>query len=560
MKNLSARSEELKRGPQRAWHRSLVKATGVTDEEIDRPWVGVVNGYNEIVPGHIHLRAVTEAVKAGIRIKGGTPFEFPSIAVCDGMAMAHAGMRYVLASREVIAAEIELMTEAHRFDALVLVDSCDKTVPGMLMAAARLNIPAIVINGGPMLAGHCGGRLVDISSVGEAQGKYAAGEIPLEELTEIENEGCPTYGSCAGMFTANTMNCLTEALGMSLPGAGTTPAVLADRLRLAKYSGMLIMDLLKENIRPSDIMTKDAFVNAIVVDMALGGSSNTALHVAAIANELGIEIGLEMFDEISDRVPHLCNMSPAGPHHLEDLHEAGGVYAVMKELAKKDLIRLHALTVTGKTIGENILSARVKRTDVIRPIDNPYHETGGLAVLRGNLAPEGAIVKRSAVTPEMWYHKGPARVFDSEEECEKAIFEGTIKKGEVLIIRYEGPKGGPGMREMHIATSALVGMGLDKSVALLTDGRFSGATRGPAIGHISPEAMEGGPIAVIRDGDIIEIDIRNKKLSVEISDEEMKKRLSAWKQPEPKVKKGYLYFYSKLVTSANTGAVFKASW
>lgn len=554
---MELRSDEVKVGPQRAWHRSLIKAMGVTDEEIQRPWIGVANSYNQVVPGHFHLNMIAEAVKAGIRMNGGTPFEFPTIAICDGIAMGHQGMKYPLASREHIADGVEIMTEAHRFDAIVLIDSCDKIIPGMLMAAVRMNIPAIVINGGPMLAIRYGNKEIDVSSVGEAQGAYAAGKISLKELTAMENAGCPSYGSCAGMFTANTMNCITEALGMGLPGIGTVPAVYAERLRLAKYTGMRIMELLKANIRPSNILTMDALVNAIVVDMAIGGSTNTALHIPAIASEMGIKIGMDIFDEISDKTPHLCSMSPSGPHHLQDLYEAGGVYAVMKELSKKNLINLDVMTVTGKTIGENMRDAEVTRRDVIRPIDNPYNKTGSIAILKGNLAPDGAIVKRTAVAKEMWKHKGPARVFDSEEEAEKVIFAGGIKKGDVVVIRYEGPKGGPGMREMVIATGALVGMGLDKEVALITDGRFSGATRGPAIGHISPEAMEGGPIALVKEGDIIEIDIANRKLSIDVSEEELNKRMKGWKRPELRARKGYLHKYSQLVTSASTGAIFK---
>jgi dihydroxy-acid dehydratase len=551
------RSDALKKGEDRAWHRSLIKATGLTDEEIALPWIGVVNGYNEIVPGHVNMRGLADAIKAGIRLKGGTPLEFPSIAICDGMAMAHMGMNYVLPSRELIAAEVELMAQAHQLDGLVLMVACDKTVPGMLMAAARLNIPAIVISGGPMLAGKIGGEAIDISTVGEAQGKYAAGKIAIEDLTDIENNGCPTCGSCAGMFTANTMNCITEAMGMSLPGAGTAPAVYAERYRLAKYSGMKIMDLLENGIRPTDIMTRESLMNAITVDMALGGSSNTVLHLAAIANELNMNISLDMFDQISNKVPHLCNMSPAGCHRLEDLHEAGGVYAVMKELSTAGLIVENALTVTGGTIGENMNDAKVKRRDVIKTIDDAYHPYGGLAILRGNLAPDGAIVKRTAVAKAMWSHSGKARVFDSEEECEKAIFARDIKAGEVLIIRYEGPRGGPGMREMHIAISALTGMGLDGSVSLITDGRFSGATRGPAIGHVSPEAAEGGPIAIIKDGDTISIDIEAKTINVSLSNEEIARRTAEWVPRKPKINSGFLRYYAHLVTSANTGAVFK---
>jgi dihydroxy-acid dehydratase len=555
--NIKLRSTEVKTGPLRSWHRSLIKSMGYIDEEIEKPWIGVVNSRNEILPGHFHLNTVAEAVKTGIRISGGTPIEFPTIGICDGIAMAHEGMKYPLPSREHIANTVEIMANAHRMDALVLITNCDKIIPGMLMAAVRLNIPAIVISGGPMLSIKHGSKYIDISSVGEAQGKFAVGEITEQELKEYENKGCPSIGSCAGMFTANTMNCVTEAMGMSLPGSGTVPAVYSDRLRLAKYTGICIMDLLRKDVRPLDIITKESISNAITVDMALGGSTNTVLHITAIAHEAGIKIDLGLFDDISEKTPHLCNMSPAGPHHLQDLYEAGGVYAVMKELTKKNLINTDLMTVTGKTIGQTLAEADIKRDDVIRSVEKPYHEKGGVAVLNGNLAPGTAVVKRTAVDRTMWHHKGPARVFDSEESAEEAIFSSKIRKGDVVVIRYEGPKGGPGMREMHIAMAAIVGMGLDKDVALITDGRWSGASRGPAIGHISPEAAEGGPIAVLKDGDIIEIDIEKKTINVDISDEEIKKRLSKWKPPAPKVTKGYLAMYSKLAQSANKGAVFK---
>jgi dihydroxy-acid dehydratase len=551
------RSNDIKRGYYKAWHRSLLKALGYCDEEISRPLIGIANAYNEIVPGHLHLDMITEAVKSGVRIGGGTPVEFPTIGICDGIAMGHCGMRYPLPSREHIADSIEMMVEGHRFDGIVLVSNCDKITPGMLMAAIRLNIPAILISGGPMLAGKYKGEPIDVSTVGECQGRYAAGDVDADELIEMENLSCPTWGSCSGMFTANTMNCLSEALGMALPGNGTIPAVYAERIRLAKKTGMQIMSLLDKGIKPLDIINKKSLENAIVVDMALGGSSNTALHLPAIAYEAGLTLDLGLFNQISDSTPHLCNMSPGGPFHLEDLYEAGGVSAVIKELVKKDLINLGELTVTGKVLGENIKDSKVKNRDVIRDITNPWHQMGGIAVLKGNIAPGGAVVKRTAVAPEMWKHKGPARVFDFEEHAQEAIYSNKIKKGDVVVIRYEGPKGGPGMREMLIATSALVGMGLDKDIAIITDGRFSGATRGPAIGHISPEAAESGPIALLEDGDIIEIDIENNILKAEISDEEFTRRQKEFKLPEPKVNKGYLYFYSKLASSANEGAVLK---
>lgn len=553
------RSNEIKKGPYKAWHRSLLKAAGYTDEELERPLIGIANAKNDIVPGHINLDRITEAVKAGIWAAGGLPVEFPTIGICDGIAMGHGGMKYPLASREHIADSIEIMAEAHRFDGLVLVPNCDKIIPGMLMAAVRLNIPAIVISGGPMLAGKYKGRDIDVSYIGECQGSYAAGKMSLEELSKIEQCGCPTWGSCAGMFTANTMNCLTEALGLALPGNGTIPAVYAERIRLAKQTGRKIVELVQKNIKPLDILTMSSLENAIVVDMALGGSTNTVLHLPAIAYEAGLEIDLEIFNEISEKTPQLCNMSPAGSHHLQDLHEAGGVTAVMKELAGKGLIKTEAFTVSLRSIGEIIEGAWIERSDVIRSVDNPWHTTGGIAILKGNLAPDGAVVKQAAVAQEMWQHKGPARVFDTEEDAQAAIFSGQIQKGDVIVIRYEGPKGGPGMREMLIATSALVGMGLDKEVAIITDGRFSGATRGPAIGHISPEAAEGGPIALLKDGDMIEIDIGQKKLSVQLSPQELEQRKADWRPPKPKVIKGYLYHYSRLAASASKGAIFRVS-
>lgn len=551
------RSDSVKKGLEKAPHRSLFKAMGLTDEEINRPLIGVVNAQNEVIPGHIHLDKIAEAVKAGIRMAGGTPLEFPAIGVCDGIAMGHIGMKYSLASRELIADSIEAMTIAHGLDALVLIPNCDKIVPGMLMAAARLDIPAIVISGGPMLSLRKGDRDLDLNSVFEAVGAVKVGRMSDEELLEVEDNACPGCGSCSGMFTANSMNCLSEVLGLALPGNGTIPAVYAERIRLAKMAGMKIMELLNKGIKPSDILTPKAFENALTVDMALGCSTNSMLHLPAIAHEAGVEINLDIANEISSKTPNLCKLAPAGPHHIQDLYQAGGVQAVMNELSKKDLLHLDLPTVTGKTVGENIKNAKVRDYNIIKPIDKPYSTTGGIAVLRGNLAPDGAVVKRSAVAQEMLVHRGPARVFESEESVIKAILGGEIKKGDVVVIRYEGPKGGPGMREMLSPTSAICGMGLDKDVALITDGRFSGATRGASIGHVSPEAMEGGPIAVIREGDIININIPKGKLEVELSQEEINRRLAEWKAPEPKVKKGYLARYAKLVTSASTGAVLK---
>ncbi|HHW57534.1 MAG TPA: dihydroxy-acid dehydratase [Clostridia bacterium] len=550
-------SDSIKKGVEKAPHRSLLYALGLTDEEIKRPIIGVANSKNEIIPGHIHLDKIAEAVKAGIRMAGGTPIEFSTIGVCDGIAMNHKGMKYSLGSRELIADSIEIMATAHGFDGLVLIPNCDKIVPGMLMAAARLNIPAIVVSGGPMLAGKCNGDTCDLSSVFEAVGAYKIGKITEEDLYRIELNACPTCGSCSGMFTANTMNCLTEALGMGLPGNGTIPAVYSERIRLAKQAGVKIMELVERGIKPSDILTKEAFINAFSLDMALGGSTNTVLHLKAIAHEAGVDISLKEINEINERVPNLCKLSPAGKYHIEDLYFAGGISAVLKELTKANLINTEMLTVTGKTLGENIKDAEVLNHDVIRPIDNPYSSTGGLAILYGNIAREGAVVKASAVAKEMLRHEGPAKVFNSEEEAIAAIYGGKIQKGDVVVIRYEGPKGGPGMREMLSPTSALAGMGLDKDVALITDGRFSGATRGASIGHVSPEAMEGGEIAIIQDGDIIEIDIPARKINVKLTEEEIKKRMENWVKPEPKIKKGYMARYARQVTSANTGAVFK---
>lgn len=551
------RSDSVKKGIEKAPHRSLLKAMGLTNEEIGQPLIGVVNAKNEIVPGHIHLDKIAEAVKAGVRIAGGTPIEFPAIGVCDGIAMGHIGMKYSLASRELIADSIEAMTMAHGLDALVLIPNCDKIVPGMLMAAARLNIPAIVISGGPMLSLTKKGRDLDLNSVFEAVGEVKVGKMNEEELTEIEDNACPGCGSCSGMFTANSMNCLSEVLGLALPGNGTVPAVYAERIRLAKKAGMKIMELLERDIRPSDILNDKTFENALTVDMALGCSTNSMLHLPAIAHEAGIEINLDIANRISSKTPNLCKLAPAGPHHIQDLYQAGGVQAVMNELSKKNLLHLDLVTVTGKTVEENIKNAVVKDYNIIKPIDHPYSTTGGIAVLKGNIAPDGAVVKRSAVAEDMLVHKGPARIFESEEAAIEAILGGKIHKGDVVVIRYEGPKGGPGMREMLSPTSAICGMGLDKDVALITDGRFSGATRGAAIGHVSPEAMEGGPIAILREGDIISINIPEGKLDVELSEQEMNARLTQWAAPEPKIKKGYLGRYAKLVTSASTGAVLK---
>lgn len=549
-------SDKVKVGLERAPHRSLFKAMGYTDKELSQPLVGVVNAFNEIIPGHIHLRDVAEAVKAGIRTAGGTPAEFPVIGVCDGIAMNHEGMKYSLASRELIADSIEIMVKAHQFDALVMIPSCDKIVPGMLIAAARLNIPTVFVSGGPMLAGRKQDKALDLNSVFECVGAVKAGTATEEDLHEIEESACPGCGSCSGMFTANSMCCLLEVLGMGLPGNGTIPAVYAARKRLAKEAGMRVMDLLAKNIRPSDILTPKAFHNAFTLDMAMGGSTNTVLHLLAIAKAAGVDFDLDKINDLSAKTPYICKLSPAGVYHVEDLYQAGGIQAVIKEVAKKDLFFLDAITVTGKTVGDNMAKAEILDSKVIRSVDDPYSHTGGLAILKGNLAPLGAVVKEAAVAPEMLKHQGPARVFNSEEEAVEAILGGKINKGEVIVIRYEGPKGGPGMREMLTPTSAIAGMGLDKDVALLTDGRFSGATRGASIGHVSPEAMAKGPIAVVQEGDQIAINIPARKLELLISEEEMKSRLDKWVQPEPKIKDGYLGRYAKLVTSANTGAVF----
>jgi dihydroxy-acid dehydratase len=550
------RSDRMKKGIERAPHRSLFKALGLTDREIEQPMIGIANSANEVIPGHLHLQQLSDAVKAGIRMAGGTPLEFYTIGICDGIIMGHEGMKYSLSSRELIADSVESMAMAYPFDGLVLIPNCDKIIPGMMMAAARLNIPTILISGGPMLAGEFRGKEIDLATVFESVGKAKAGAISEEDLTEIEGCACPGVGSCAGMFTANSMNCLAEVLGLALPYNGTIPAVFADRIRLAKEAGIRIMDLVKKDIKPSNILTKKAFENAITVDMAFGGSTNTSLHLPAIANEAKLTLSLQTFNRISEKTPHLCNLSPAGPHHIQDFHWAGGIPSLMRELSRQKLIHQDAITVTGKTVGENIKGKKIFDPDVIRPLESPYHSVGGLVFLFGNLAPEGAVVKRSAVDETMLKHRGPARVFDSEEEALNVILNRRIRKGEVIVIRYEGPKGGPGMREMLAPTSAIAGVGMDKEVALLTDGRFSGASRGAAIGHISPEAEEGGPIAVIRNGDRIEIDIPGKKLNLLISDEELKKRLTQWKPRDRKLK-GYLKRYAGLVTSAHTGAIFK---
>lgn len=551
------RSDTVKKGIERAPHRSLFKAMGYTDEEISRPLIGVVNSKSEIIPGHINLDKIAEAVKAGIRMAGGTPVEFGAIGVCDGIAMGHTGMKYSLATRELIADSCEAMGMAHSFDGMVFIPNCDKIVPGMIMAAARINVPSVVISGGPMLSVVRNGKQLDFNSMMEAVGAVKAGKMTEEEMYDLENHACPGCGSCSGMFTANSMNCLTEVLGMGLTGNGTIPAVYAERIRLAKTAGMKVMELVEKNIRPSDILTQKAFQNALTVDMALGCSTNSVLHLPAIANEVGIEINLDIINEISEKVPNLCKLSPAGHHHIQDLYAAGGVQAVMNELSKKNLLHLDLITATGKTVGENIENAKVLDNEVIRSIDNPYSTTGGIAVLRGNIAPDGAVVKRSAVAKEMLVHKGPARVFDSEDAAIEAIYNGKIVKGDVVVIRYEGPKGGPGMREMLGPTSSIAGMGLDKDVALITDGRFSGASRGASIGHVSPEAMEGGPVAIIKEGDIVSIDIPAGKLDIEVSSEEIETRMKEWKAPQPKITSGYLGRYARQVSSASTGAVLK---
>ena len=547
----------MKKGVEKAPHRSLFNALGYIDRELELPLIGIVNSYNEIVPGHIHLNDIAEAVKAGVRMAGGVPCEFPAIAVCDGIAMNHTGMKYSLASRELITDGIEVMAQAHPFDGLVLIPSCDKVVPGMLMAAARLDIPAIVVSGGPMLAGRYKGKDISLSNMFEAVGKVYAGSMTEDELREVEEAACPGCGSCAGMFTANSMNCLTEALGMALPGNGTILAVSAARRRLAKLTGLRIVEMVKEDLRPSDIMTAEAFNNGLAVDMALGCSTNTVLHLPAIASEAGVELNLDSVNTVSERTPNLCRLSPVGPFFIQDLDEAGGIPAVIAELAGKGLINMDVRTVTGLTIGENIKGREVTRRDVIRSVGDPYSPSGGIAILRGNLAPDGAVVKKSGVAPEMLKHSGPARVFDSEEEAVQAIAARKINKGDVVVIRYEGPKGGPGMREMLTPTATVAGLGLDKDVALLTDGRFSGATRGASIGHISPEAAEGGPIAILKDGDIVEIDIPGNSLNVALSPEEIAARLKDWQPPAPRITKGYLARYARQVTSASMGAIIR---
>ncbi len=549
------RSDLMKKGVEKAPHRSLFKAMGYTQSEIDRPLIGVVNSANEIIPGHIHLDKIAEGVKAGIRQSGGTPIEFNTIGVCDGIAMNHAGMRYSLVSRELIADSVEIMAMAHPFDGLVLIPNCDKIIPGMMMAALRLNIPAILISGGPMLAGHVGGKPVDLISVFEGVGAIKAGQITLGELEELEDNACPGCGSCAGMFTANSMNCLAEALGLALPGNGTVPAVTGARVRLAKEAGIRIMDLVARDLKPRDIATREAFENAITVDMALGCSTNTVLHVPAIAHEAGISLDLGVFNAISARTPHLCSLRPGGAHFLEDLNSAGGVQAVMKELSRRELIYPTSVTVTGKSVGENLKDARVLRPEVIRPLESPYHNEGGIAVLYGNIAPEGAVVKQSAVAPEMLTRKGRARVFESESDAADAILDGRIISGDVVVIRYEGPKGGPGMQEMLTPTAAIIGRGLGRDVALITDGRFSGGTQGAAVGHISPEAAVGGPIALIEEGDEILLDIPNKKLELLVDDALLADRRKNWKPHEPRIKSGCLARYARLVTSGSRGAV-----
>ena len=542
-------------GVDKAPQRSLFNALGMTKEEMERPLVGIVSSYNEIVPGHMNIDKIVEAVKMGVAMAGGTPVVFPAIAVCDGIAMGHVGMKYSLVTRDLIADSTECMALAHHFDALVMIPNCDKNVPGLLMAAARINVPTVFVSGGPMLAGHVKGQKTSLSSMFEAVGSYSAGKFTLEDVEEFENKACPTCGSCSGMYTANSMNCLTEVLGMGLKGNGTIPAVYSERIKLAKKAGMAVMDLYRKNIRPRDIVTADAFENALTADMALGCSTNSMLHIPAIANECGIKINLDMANAISAKTPNLCHLAPAGHAYMEDLNEAGGVYAVLNELTKKNLIHTDTMTVTGKTLGENIKGCINKNPDIIRPIDHPYSETGGIAVLKGNLAPDRCVVKRSAVAPEMMQHRGPAKVFNSEEEAIAVIRSGGIQKGDVVVIRYEGPAGGPGMREMLSPTSAIAGMGLDKDVALITDGRFSGATRGAAIGHVSPEAVSGGTIAYVQDGDMISIDIPNYSITLEVSDEELEKRKQETKILTKDHLSGYLKRYAKMVSSADQGAI-----
>jgi dihydroxy-acid dehydratase len=549
------RSDAVKVGVQRAPHRALLKSLGLSERDLSKPFIGVVNSFTNIVPGHAHLNQVADAVKAGVITAGGVPFEFNTIGICDGIAMGHNGMRYSLPSRELIADSVEVMVQAHRFDGIVMISTCDKITPGMLMAAARLNIPALMVTGGPMLSGIYKGKKVGTDSMFEAIGKVAAGKMSEEELKCIEDVACPTCGSCNGMFTANTMACVTEALGMSLPGCATPIAVSAKRLRIAKSTGERVVGLVKEDLKPRDILSLDAFENAIMVDMALGGSTNTVLHVTAIANEAEVGLPLPIFDKLSKRVSHLCSMIPSGPYDMKDLDEAGGIPAVMKQLG--DLLHLNALTITGKTVKENIISTEVLNPEVIRPMDNPVHKEGGIAVLTGNLATDGAVVKAAGISANMMVHQGPAKTFDSEEAAMKAILDKKIQKGDVVVIRYEGPKGGPGMREMLTPTASIAGMGLSESVALITDGRFSGATRGPCIGHVSPEAATGGPIGLLKDGDIIEIDVPKRRLNVKLSDEELARRAKSWTAKEPNVKTGYLVRYSQMVEPANKGSILK---
>ena len=551
------KSDNVKKGIQQAPHRSLFNALGMTKEEMERPLVGIVSSYNEIVPGHMNLDKIVNAVKQGVAMAGGTPVVFPAIAVCDGIAMGHIGMKYSLVTRDLIADSTEAMALAHQFDALVMVPNCDKNVPGLLMAAARINVPTVFVSGGPMLAGHVKGRKRSLSSMFEAVGEYSAGKLTADDVCEFEEKVCPTCGSCSGMYTANSMNCLTEVLGMGLRGNGTIPAVYSERIRLAKHAGMQVMEMYRQNIRPRDIMTEDAILNALTVDMALGCSTNSMLHLPAIAHEIGMDFDITFANEISAKTPNLCHLAPAGPTYMEDLNEAGGVYAVMNELNKLDLLHTDCMTVTGKTVGENIKDCVNLNPEVIRPVENPYSKTGGLAVLTGNLAPDGSVVKRSAVVPEMMVHEGPARVFECEEDACEAILSGKIKEGDVVVIRYEGPKGGPGMREMLNPTSEIAGMGLGSTVALITDGRFSGASRGASIGHVSPEAAVGGPIALVEEGDIIKINIPENSLNVDISDEEMAARRAKWQPRQPKVTTGYLARYAHLVTSGNRGAILE---
>lgn len=551
------KSSVIKDGVSTAPQRSLLNALGLTEEEIKKPFIGIVSSKNDIVPGHMNIDKIVDAVKQGVALAGGVPIVFPAIAVCDGIAMGHEGMKYSLVTRELIADSTEAMAKAHAFDALVMVPNCDKNVPGMLMAAARINVPTVFVSGGPMLAGHVKGKKTSLSSMFEAVGAYTANKITAEELAEFENKACPSCGSCSGMYTANSMNCLTEAIGMGLQGNGTIPAVYSDRIKLAKHAGMKVMELLEKDIRPRDILTEKAFMNALTVDMALGCSTNTMLHLPAIAKEAGVKLNLDIANEISKKTPNLCHLAPAGHTYMEDLNEAGGVYAVMNELTKVGLLDTDLITATGKTVGENIKGCEIKDTDIIRPVTNPYSKTGGIAVLKGNLAPDGSVVKRSAVAEEMMHHKGSARVFDCEEDALSAIYDGKINPGEVVVIRYEGPKGGPGMREMLNPTSAIMGSGLGNCVALITDGRFSGATRGAAIGHVSPEAAVGGPIALVKEGDMIEIDIPANTINLLVSDEELAKRKAEWKPRQPKITTGYLARYAKLVTSGAQGAVLE---